>query len=151
MKLLRNPRWKSHPWTHHQSVCEVNIEFLISIANPNATQFTDLLDGSIVHQNTVFDDIEQHGMAEPLLIVISWQHNTIRLESGNHRIHVAHERGYTHLPCALMIIKERWLHSGNGEHTYSAHPLLDNRTFVACPYPYLAHPTQFIPAQHIQG
>jgi hypothetical protein len=151
MKLLKNPRWKQHPWAHHKATCEVRLDFLISIANPNATTFTDLLSGEIVHQNIVFDDIEQHGMAEPLLIVICWKKNTIRLESGNHRIHVAHARGYTHLPCSLMVIEHYWLHEGNGQHYYPAQPLIGMHTFTACPYPYLSHPSMFLPAEYTQG
>lgn len=75
-------------------------------------------DGRIMHQELIFNSIEKNGMQEPLVIVISPEKNTMRLESGNHRIKVAIDRGYTHLPCAFVLYNAGVFHIGNGDHFY---------------------------------
>ncbi len=136
MKTLKNKRWQKHPWNKANQVEEVSVQFLKSIANPEATEITDDLDGSHKHQSEIFTSIESQGMRDPLLVVISQKHQTIRLEAGNHRIKVAIERGYTHLPIATLIIDEKLLREGNGHHTFDARELIDFSKLVPNPYPY---------------
>jgi hypothetical protein len=75
-------------------------------------------DGSIYHESIVFDSIEQDGMTDPMLIVISPEKMTIRLESGNHRIKEALRRGYDYLPCAFVLFNDGYFKLGNGDHLY---------------------------------
>lgn len=118
MKLLKNKKWKEHRLSKLGFVAEFPVELLDEIRYKKSTDHTDMPDGSIHHQNIVFDSIEKDGMEEPLVILISPTKKTIRLESGNHRIKVAIERGYTHLPCSLIIFEEGIIHEGNGDHLY---------------------------------
>ncbi len=136
MKILSNNLWKKHPWNQGNLVEEVSTKFLAKICDFDTPDITDDLDNQNKNQEEVFSNIEKHGMRDPLLIVISQKHKTIRLESGNHRIRVALERGYTHLPVATLIIEEKLLKEGNGLHTFCASELVDFSKLIPNPYPY---------------
>jgi len=140
-KTLNNTRWLSHPWARNNLVKEVSTSFLKSIANPEATKFTDLLNGDIVHQDLVWKNIKDEGLYEPLLIVIGYKNKTIRLESGNHRINTAIADGITHLPVAILVIQENLIYSGNGLHYFCAKHSVKWDTIIKCPYPYQVDPS----------
>jgi hypothetical protein len=118
MKILKIKKWENHIWYKQGFVSEVEVVFLKSIANSKSTDYTDMPDGSIFHQEIIFDSIEKDGMEDPLVIVISVLNKTIRLESGNHRVKIAVNRGYTHLPCTLVIFEKGILLEGNGNHLF---------------------------------
>jgi len=136
VKILEKTRWKNHPWNLFNLVEEVDVDFLSSIKNPYATKETDDLVGKIHPQKVVFDEIIKNGMRDPLLIVISLKHKTIRLESGNHRVDEAKLNLYTHLPVATLIIDDKILKKGNGTHYFPAENLINfsklipNRLFL---------------------
>lgn len=136
MKILNNKLWEKHPWNHGNQVEEISLNFLKQIANFDTPDITDDIDNQHKHQEEVFANIEKYGMRDPLLIVISKKHKTIRLESGNHRIRVALKRGYTHLPVATLIIDEKLLNEGNGLHVFSASKFIDFNKLIPNPYPY---------------
>lgn len=136
MKVLEIKKWKKHPWNVGNQTEEVSVHFLNKIRNKKATTETDDLDGFIKDQVTIFNNIEKEGMRDPLLIVISLKHKTIRLESGNHRIQVAIDKGYTHLPVATLIIQEHYLNEGNGKHYYDAKNIINFEKLMPNPYPY---------------
>lgn len=115
-----------------------------SISNVRATDYTDLLTGEIVHQSLVWRDIKESGLQEPLLIVIGYDNKTIRLESGNHRIKTAIEDGYTHLPVAILVIKENILNRGNGTHFFDAIDLVKWDSLISSSYPYQVDPRKVI-------
>lgn len=136
MKKLSFTSWMNHPWSQTGMVEEISTSFLKQICNPDAKPFTDDLDGYIKEQSIIFDNIEKTGMRDPLLIVVSLKHKTIRLEAGNHRIDEAIKRGYTHLPVATLIIEEHYLKEGNGVHFFPAEDFLIYDKLVPNPYPY---------------
>lgn len=140
MKILKNKRWESHPWSANNLVKNIDVNFLKEIANPSSTDYTDLLSGEIVHQSVVWENIKKEGMFEPLLIVIGFDDKRIRLESGNHRIKVAIEDGYTHLPAAILVLKGNIIHEGNGLHNFDANKIVNWCNLVKCPYPYQVNP-----------
>lgn len=144
MKILKNERWKNHPWSESGYVYNTDINLILSVANPKATDYTDLLDGNIVHQEKVWEDIEKEGMQEPLLIIIGYDKKTIRLESGNHRIKVAKDKGYTHLPVAFLVFKESIFNSLNGKHFFDAKKIVDFDKLIKCPYPYQVDPKKIM-------
>lgn len=125
-----------HPWSKTGMVEEISTQFLKKICNPDAKPFTDDLDGYIKAQSVIFDSIEKNGMRDPLLIVISLNHKTIRLEAGNHRIDEAISRGYTHLPVATLVIEDHYLKEGNGTHYFPAENIIDFDKLIPNPYPY---------------
>tara|TARA_Y100000588_G_scaffold112523_1_gene123386 strand:- start:34332 stop:34784 length:453 start_codon:yes stop_codon:yes gene_type:complete len=136
MKKLKLSNWMEHPWSQTGMVEEVSTQFLKEISNPEAKPFTDDLDGFIKEQSVVFDSIEENGMRDPLLIVISLKNKTIRLESGNHRIDEAIKREYTHLPVATLIIQEKLIYEGNGLQAIPAEDLVKFEDLAPNPYPY---------------
>lgn len=136
MKKLISTKWLEHPWSKTGMVEEVSVKFLKQICNPNTKPFTEDLDGYIKEQSIIFNNIEKEGMRDPLLVVISLTHKTIRLEAGNHRIDEAIKRGYTHLPVATLIIEEHYLKEGNGIHYYPAEEIVHFEKLIPNPYPY---------------
>ena len=149
IKLLDSERWKKHPWAINGLVSNVGVDFLKKIANPKSTNFTDLLSGEIVHQDIVWKNIKEEGLQEPLLIVISYDHKTIRLESGNHRIKTAIKDGYTHLPIAILVIKDILLNEGNGTHYVDAKEIVNWNEIIKCPYPYQVDPKKILKIKEI--
>ena len=144
MKLLKNKRWKQHPWSKTGYVHEVEIKFLSSIANPYSTNSTDLLNGEIVHQDKVWENIEKEGMQEPILVVIGYKNKTIRLEAGNHRIKTALKIGYTHLPAAFLVFSQNLYSERNGKHCFDAENIIDFSKLMNCPYPYQIDPKEIM-------
>lgn len=136
MKTLEKNTWKSHPWNIGRSVESLSVKFLLSISNPNRVNYTNDLEGNIKPERAVFADIEKNGMRDPLLIVVSRKHKTVRLEAGNHRVNVADKLSYTHLPCATLVIDDLFIHEGNGTHHYPADNLLNFDMLHPSPYPY---------------
>lgn len=135
MKKLINNKWMEHPWARTGMVEEVCVDFLYQISNKDNQPYTDDLDGQIKPQSIIFKNIEKEGMRDPLLIVISRKHKTIRLESGNHRIHEARKKGYTHLPTATFIIDDILMNEGNGVHFFDATKLINFDKIINNPYP----------------
>lgn len=144
MKVLKNDKWKQHPWSLNKMTVNVDVNFLKSISNKNSTDFTDLLTGEIVHQDVVWEDIEKNGLNEPLLIVIGYKNKTIRLESGNHRIKTAIQSGYTHLPVSIIVIQENLLSKVNGEHFFNAISIVNWDNVIRCVYPYQINPRKVL-------
>ena len=136
MKKLKLTNWMEHPWSKTGMVEEISTKFLKDICNPDSKPFTDDLDGEIKEQRVIFNNIEEKGMRDPLLIVISLKHKTIRLESGNHRILEAISKGYTHLPVATLIIQEKLIYEGNGVQAMEAVEMVNFDLLVPNPYPY---------------
>lgn len=136
MNTFKNKLWLQHPWSKTGMVEEISVGFLEAISNKHTETYTDDLDGFIKHQKDIFDSIEQNGMRDPLLIIISLKYHTIRLESGNHRINEAILRGYTHLPVATLIIEEKWHSEANGTHFFNAEGVVDFNKLIPNPYPY---------------
>ena len=148
MRLLENKKCYEHHWTMSSKVCEVPVSFLSNIRHLKSTNVTDMPNGELKHQNIVFDNIEEFGMIEPLLIVTSPKNKTIRLESGNHRIKTAIERNYTHLPCAFVLYDKGFFHIGNGDHFYNIdETIIDVETilkFNKATYPIYINPKKII-------
>jgi len=138
MKTISKKNWLNHPLSVYGTVEEVPVSFLDIIKNPFSKDFTNESNESnvILHQNKVFDDIELNGMDEPFIVRIGYSDKTIRLESGNHRIKVAIERGYTHMPISCFVDIKSILYEGNGIHSFDASKIIDFDLLVKSPYSY---------------
>ena len=143
-KTLNKERWSKHPWALNNSVAEVDVNFLSKISNKQTKPYTTDLNENMVHQDVVWDDIEKNGLDEPLLIVIGTKERTIRLESGNHRVNNAIKEGYTHLPVAILIIKDNLLEIGNGKHYIDATHIVKWSNIIKCNYPYQVDPRDIL-------
>ena len=143
-KLLEKGRYEDHPWSLSGSVCQVPIEWLMQFSHPSPSDFTDLVNGELLHQDEVWKDILKNGMLEPLLFVINKKSKTMRLESGNHRVRVAYADGYTHLPTAFMVIPEKYLNAGNGKHAIKEKVKVKWDLIYYCNYPYQINPFEIL-------
>jgi hypothetical protein len=140
VNLLKNERWKNHPWNENENVFLIPVEFIKSYSNPQPTDTTDLLNGDIVRQELVWENILSVGMVEPLLMLIGLKNKTLRLESGNHRINLAIKDNITHLPVAFLASNQSIIHEGNGKHFFCAKKIIKYDLLINCPYYYQVNP-----------
>jgi hypothetical protein len=105
----------------------VPTKYLHSISNPDATETSDMGDGTgrQFSKEDIFKRILEQGMRDPLYVSVYLpNHNEhpglaqIRLEAGNHRVRAALEMGVTHLPVAAFVSSNPYFHAGNGTHLY---------------------------------
>lgn len=105
----------------------VPTQYLYDISNPEATEATDLGDGTsrLFSTDDIFKRILDEGMRDPLYISVYLPNPKekpttaqIRLEAGNHRVRAALEMGITHMPVAAFVSSNPYFHSGNGTHNY---------------------------------
>ena len=116
---------KNHPWNIalETGFFLFPTEALYKLSNPDASDCTDMGDGSgILHASSdVFDNILDEGMRDPFYILISYnrdKESIIRLESGNHRVKEALDRGITHLPVLSFVQSYELYSPGNGLHKF---------------------------------
>jgi hypothetical protein len=140
VNLLKNDRWKYHPWNNEKKVFLLPVGFIKKYSNPLPTDTTDLLNGDIVKQELVWENILNEGMVEPLLMIIGIKNKTLRLESGNHRINLAINDNVTHLPVAFFVSNQSMIHEGNGKHYFCAKKTINYDLLINCPYYYQVNP-----------
>ncbi len=66
----------------------------------------DLMDGTIVSREVLWENILSEGLHEPLIMRVGLRNKKFRLESGNHRIQVFHEHGVEMLPLTVQVREE---------------------------------------------
>ena len=113
-------------WEKHDLLCEIDISFLLEICNPNPLPEYELQNRERVTPETLLKDIEKNGMQEPFFITYSNEQNTIRLESGNHRIHLLKKCGVEKVECVCFINKSGIMFEGNGLHTFKHKNIKDD-------------------------
>lgn len=119
-------RWLLHPSVRMApGACAlVPVEALCAIAHPDPTPTTDLGTGPReLKVADIWADILAQGMADPLVVVWGVPRDplgphTLRLESGNHRVHAARAYGCSHLPVVAWGMEGGVFHPGNGHHRF---------------------------------
>ena len=101
----------------------IDIDFLISIANPIETPSYELQNKERCTRAELWQNILKEGLKEPFFITFSEKLQTIRLESGNHRVRIFKEMGIKKVLCVGILYDNGILFEGNGKHTY---PYLGN-------------------------
>lgn len=144
MKILKTNRHLNHPWSEFGLVENISLHFLLNISNKKTTNQTDLLNGEIVHQDLVWEDIKKNGMQEPLMIRINPNNKEVRLESGNHRIITAINDGFTHLPCATFITQKTILYEVNGLQSIIIEDFINWNTLIKSSYDYQIKLSKYI-------
>ena len=89
----------------------IDVEFLKSI-NCETPSVTDMRD--------LEDDIRKNGILNPLVIGVGLWSRKIRLDVGNHRVHLADKLGLTHLPTICRVGAYSVFMPRNGDHSYNS-------------------------------
>lgn len=128
------------------------IDFLIEMSNPQFKTETDTglwhsperLDFEALYQNML-----THGMRDAHLIGVGLEDRRIRLETGNQRVRLFKQAGYTHLPVVAYVKDGSCItHPGNGVHVgVPARIALPTLGGVLGPYPLAAYmkPSAIVP------
>lgn len=87
----------------------IHIDFLKSINCPVP---------SITDMDSLYEDIKQNGIINPLVIDVGLWSRKIRLDVGNHRVHLADKLGMKFLPTVARIGAYSVFMPRNGDHSY---------------------------------
>lgn len=98
--------------------------WIAELRNPQASDVTDLADGSYGDLDRLWNDLLRHGMRDPLILRVGRRTRQARLDTGNHRVKVFIAKGIAFMPAAVEI--GRWpIKRPTGRHAFDrAHDLL---------------------------
>ncbi len=97
------PQWKTHPLTLAGHVELVPTAWLYKYRGSDVTLGVDLLDGTIVDMEKLWQNIQQDGLYDPVIIRVGKENKKFRLESGNHRIQVFKKYGVEFTPATVQV------------------------------------------------
>lgn len=97
------PKWKTHPLTLAGHVELVPTAWLYQYRGRDVTPGVDLLDGTIVDMEKLWQNIQQDGLYDPVIIRVGKENKKFRLESGNHRIQVFMKYGVSFTPATVEV------------------------------------------------
>ena len=97
------PKWKTHPLTLAGHVELVPTDWLFQYRGTDVTPGVDLLDGTIVDMETLWKNIQQDGLYDPVIIRLGRENKKFRLESGNHRIQVFMKYKVAYTPATVQV------------------------------------------------
>lgn len=106
-------KWKDHPLTKQEVVELIPTNWLFKIYGTDVTPQTNLMDGTLVDLETLWNNILEEGLHNPLIIRVGRVNKKFRLESGNHRIQVFKKHGVEHVPATVQIQDECGPHVQN--------------------------------------
>lgn len=98
-----NPKWKTHSLTLAGFVELVPTAWLYKYRGPDVTLSTGLLDGTIVDMEVLWQNIQDEGLYDPVIIRVGKENQKFRLESGNHRIQVFMKYGVIFTPATVQV------------------------------------------------
>ena len=101
MEIL--PKWKDHPFTKGGSVELVPTNWLFKFRGTDVTPEADLMDGTIVDMESLWNDINENGLYDPVIIRVGVKNKKFRLEAGNHRIQVFKKYGVEFTPATVQV------------------------------------------------
>jgi hypothetical protein len=99
-------KWREHPLFKQGKIELVPTEWVWRYHGPDVSPETDLLDGTIVAMDKLWENILEVGLSNPLIMRVGTKNNMFRLEAGNHRIQVFHRHGVSHVPVTVQIREE---------------------------------------------
>ncbi len=80
------------------------------------------------------DDIEQHGIIEPLVLGVGVWSRRIRLDTGNHRIYLCPEMGIEELPVIARVWNYCAFENGNGDHSFNCDHIKHDKQWIEDEY-----------------
>ncbi len=96
-------KWKEHPLFAQGKIELVPMSFLWKYWGRDVSPMADLMDGTVVSLDTLWQNICEEGLYNPLIMRVGLRSNTFRLEAGNHRIQVLHDHGVEMVPMTVEV------------------------------------------------
>ena len=100
--MLIHNKCHTHEWRRLNVIENIDIDFLESIRYKDANDDYELHDQKRVTATKLLKDMEINGMYEPFIISYGFAKHTMRLETGNHRIMLLKNAGYTKIPAIAV-------------------------------------------------
>jgi hypothetical protein len=105
--------WKNHPLYREGKIELVPTEWVWKYYGTDVSPETDLMDGTIVDMDTLWNNILSVGLHNPLMMRVGLKNKKFRLEAGNHRIQVLRAHGVTLVPLTVQVREECGPHLGD--------------------------------------
>lgn len=115
----------------------VDILFLMSISRGYPYKKTNKRKNTeeLIVLRDLQKDIEKNGLIDPFFISVSKSTLEYRLESGNNRIFLLKEMGFTHVDSVVLISDNVIRYKENGEHKFSGIEInLEKTNYSNFPY-----------------
>ena len=101
--MLLNPKWKTHPLTLAGHVELVPTDWLYQYRGEDVTAGIDSKDGTTLDIESLWQNIQQDGLYDPVIIRVGKENKKFRLEAGNHRIQVFKKYGLEFTPATVQV------------------------------------------------
>ncbi len=105
--------WRGHPLYKQGLIELVPTEWVWNYWGRDVSPEADLMDGTIVTLDQLWDNIVHEGLHNPLIMRVGLQNKKFRLEAGNHRIQVLHQHGIAEIPLTVQVREECGPHLGD--------------------------------------
>jgi len=99
-------KWKDHPLYKQGKVELVPTEWVWKYYGTDVSPKTDLLDGTLVSMDELWNNIVEFGLFNPLIIRVGLKNKKFRLESGNHRIQLFKKYSIPFVPLTVQVCEE---------------------------------------------
>ena len=101
--MLLTSKWKTHPLTLAGHVELVPTDWLYQYRGEDVTAGIDLKDGTTIDIEALWQNIQQDGLYDPVIIRVGKENKKFRLESGNHRIQVFMKYKVAYTPATVQV------------------------------------------------
>ncbi len=98
--------WKKHPLYKQGKVELVPTDWVWKYWGRDVSPEADLMDGTIVDMDTLWENILEEGLHQPLIMRVGLKNKKFRLEAGNHRIQLFHKHGVRMIPLTVQVREE---------------------------------------------
>lgn len=98
--------WRNHPLALEGKVELVSTAWLWKYRGADVSPQADLVDGSLVDLDGLWQDIVNNGMQNPMIIRVGTKNKKFRLEAGNHRVQVLYHNNVLFAPATVQITDE---------------------------------------------
>ncbi len=107
------PSWKNHPLFEAGKIELVPTEWVWQYYGPDVSPMADLKDGTPADMDTLWKNILNEGLHDPLIMRVGIKNKKMRLEAGNHRIQLFHKYGIKEIPVTVQLRDECGPHVGD--------------------------------------
>ena len=98
--------WKEHPLYKQGKIELIPTDWVWQYWGPDVSPNADLMDGTIVTLDELWENILEVGLCNPLIMRVGLANKKFRLEAGNHRIQMLHKHGVKLTPLTIQVRDE---------------------------------------------
>lgn len=106
MQIKIKELWRGHSLFRQGVVELVPTSWVWDYWGHDVSPEADLIDGTIVSLDGLWDNIASEGLHDPLIMRVGLHNKKFRLEAGNHRIQLFHQHGVEMIPVTVQVREE---------------------------------------------